>query len=49
MTFVENGTKVAALTPKTFVFVREKSAGDPAVDLITTVNVPALVRRASLN
>lgn len=42
VTFVENGTKVAAYTPKTFVFLREKSVGDPTVDRITTVNVPAL-------
>lgn len=42
VTFVENGTKVAAYTPKTFVFLPEKSVGDPAIDPITTVNVPAL-------
>lgn len=45
VTFVENGTKVAALTPKTFVFVPEKSAGDPSVDLVTTVNIPAVVSK----
>ncbi|MCI4386875.1 hypothetical protein PGIGA_G00067810 [Pangasianodon gigas] len=42
VTFVENGTKVSALTPKTFVFVPEMSAGDPNVDLVTTVNIPAV-------
>ncbi|KAB5549199.1 hypothetical protein PHYPO_G00064640 [Pangasianodon hypophthalmus] len=42
VTFVENGTKVSALTPKTFVFVPEMSAGDPSVDLVTTVNIPAV-------
>ncbi|XP_053333820.1 lysosome membrane protein 2-like [Clarias gariepinus] len=40
--FAENGTKVSALTTKTFVFVPEMSAGDPSVDLITTVNIPAI-------
>lgn len=43
VTFVENGTKVSALTPKTFVFVPEMSAGDPSVDQVTTVNIPAIV------
>ncbi|TSK72060.1 Lysosome membrane protein 2 [Bagarius yarrelli] len=42
VTFVENGSKVAALTPKTFVFVPEMSAGDPSVDSITTINIPAV-------
>uniref|UniRef100_A0AAR2JVJ0 Scavenger receptor class B, member 1 n=1 Tax=Pygocentrus nattereri TaxID=42514 RepID=A0AAR2JVJ0_PYGNA len=42
VTFVENGTKVSALTPKTFVFVPEMSAGDPRVDSVTTVNIPAV-------
>lgn len=40
---MENGSKVSALTPKTFVFVPEMSAGDPSVDLVTTVNIPAVV------
>ncbi|KAF5894663.1 lysosome membrane protein 2-like, partial [Clarias magur] len=42
VTFVENGAKVSALTRKTFVFVPEMSAGDPSVDLVTTVNIPAV-------
>ncbi|KAG1962712.1 lysosome membrane protein 2 isoform X2 [Pimephales promelas] len=42
VSFVENGTKVAAYTPKYFVFVREKSVGDPSVDMVTTVNIPAV-------
>lgn len=42
--FVDNGTKVAACTPKFFVFVPEKSVGDPSVDTVTTVNIPAVVR-----
>ncbi|CAL8322393.1 unnamed protein product [Lota lota] len=41
VTVVENGMKVSAYSPKTFVFLREKSVGDPAVDAITTVNIPA--------
>lgn len=43
VTFLENGTKVYALNPKTFVFVPEKSAGDPKVDILTTVNIPYVV------
>ncbi|TRY97131.1 hypothetical protein DNTS_032787 [Danionella cerebrum] len=42
VSFVDNGSKVAAYTPKIFVFVREKSVGDPSVDLVTTVNIPAV-------
>lgn len=41
VTMVENGTMVAAYNTKSFVFLREKSVGDPAVDSITTVNIPA--------
>ncbi|XP_056146581.1 lysosome membrane protein 2 [Lampris incognitus] len=41
VTMVENGSKVSAYNPKTFVFSRERSVGDPAVDAITTVNIPA--------
>ncbi|XP_034048827.1 lysosome membrane protein 2-like isoform X2 [Thalassophryne amazonica] len=40
VSMVENGTRVSAYTTKSFVFLREKSVGDPAVDLITTVNIP---------
>ncbi|XP_048021392.1 lysosome membrane protein 2 [Megalobrama amblycephala] len=42
VSFVDNGTKVAAYTPKFFVFVREKSVGDPSVDMVTTLNIPAV-------
>uniref|UniRef100_A0AAY4ERW3 Uncharacterized protein n=1 Tax=Denticeps clupeoides TaxID=299321 RepID=A0AAY4ERW3_9TELE len=42
VTFFENGTRVAAYTPKTFVFLPERSVGDPDVELITTVNIPAV-------
>lgn len=40
---VENGTRVSAYNTKSFVFLPEKSVGDPSVDSITTVNIPALV------
>uniref|UniRef100_A0A668UME2 Scavenger receptor class B, member 1 n=1 Tax=Oreochromis aureus TaxID=47969 RepID=A0A668UME2_OREAU len=43
VTFLENGTKVYALNPKTFVFVPEKSVGDPQVDIVRTVNIPLVV------
>ncbi|KAG2465803.1 SCRB2 protein, partial [Polypterus senegalus] len=42
VTFLENGTKVAALSPKTFVFQPDMSAGDPEIDQVTTVNIPAV-------
>nr|XP_046231033.1 lysosome membrane protein 2-like isoform X2 [Scatophagus argus] len=41
VSMVENGTKVSAYNTKSFVFLRERSVGDPAVDNITTVNIPA--------
>uniref|UniRef100_A0A3Q2U002 Lysosome membrane protein 2 n=1 Tax=Fundulus heteroclitus TaxID=8078 RepID=A0A3Q2U002_FUNHE len=40
VTMVENGTKVLAYNTRSFVFLRDKSVGDPAVDAITTVNIP---------
>lgn len=40
---MENGTKVSAYNTKSFVFLREKSVGDPTVDTITNVNIPAWV------
>ncbi|XP_061119319.1 lysosome membrane protein 2-like [Conger conger] len=42
VTFVDNGTKVSAHTAKSFVFLPEQSVGDPEVDLVTTINIPAL-------
>ncbi|XP_007895114.2 lysosome membrane protein 2c [Callorhinchus milii] len=42
VTFAENGSAVSALTPKTYVFVPDMSVGDPKVDLISTVNIPAV-------
>ncbi|XP_051268495.1 lysosome membrane protein 2 isoform X1 [Dicentrarchus labrax] len=41
VSMVDNGTKVSAYTIKSFVFLREKSVGDPTEDMITTVNIPA--------
>lgn len=41
--FLDNGTKVSALNPKTYVFEPQKSVGDPEVDLIRTINIPAVV------
>ncbi|XP_010875514.1 lysosome membrane protein 2a isoform X2 [Esox lucius] len=49
VTFLENGTKVYALNPKSFVFVPEKSSGDPEVDILTTVNIPAVAVMSELN
>lgn len=43
VTMVENDTMVSAYNVKSFVFLREKSVGDPAEDNITTVNIPAWV------
>ncbi|XP_035463215.2 lysosome membrane protein 2 isoform X1 [Scophthalmus maximus] len=41
VSMVDNGTMVSAYNTKSFVFLRERSVGDPAVDNITTVNIPA--------
>ena len=43
VTFVENGTMVSAFNPKTFVFLPKESVGDPAKDIITTINIPNVV------
>nr|XP_056711647.1 lysosome membrane protein 2 [Euleptes europaea] len=40
---LDNGTKVSFFNPRTYVFIPEKSVGDPQVDLIRTVNLPAVV------
>ncbi|XP_013994409.1 lysosome membrane protein 2 [Salmo salar] len=42
VTFVDNGTRVSAYQPKTFVFLPERSVGDPDDDMITTINIPAV-------
>nr|BAM36398.1 CD36 antigen [Oplegnathus fasciatus] len=41
VSMLENDLKVSAYNTKSFVFLRERSVGDPAVDSITTVNIPA--------
>ncbi|TNN55536.1 Lysosome membrane protein 2 [Liparis tanakae] len=41
VTMLEDDKMVSAYNYKSFVFLREKSVGDPAVDNITTVNIPA--------
>ncbi|XP_070706478.1 lysosome membrane protein 2-like isoform X2 [Pempheris klunzingeri] len=41
VSMLETGGMVSAYNTKSFVFLREKSVGDPAVDSITTVNIPA--------
>lgn len=40
---LDNNTKVSAYNAKSFVFLRDKSVGDPDVDNITTVNIPIWV------
>lgn len=40
---VEGRKLVSGYNVKSFVFLSEKSVGDPAVDSITTVNIPAWV------
>lgn len=42
VSFLDNGTKVAAVNTKTYIFQRNMSRG-PESDLIRTVNVPAMV------
>uniref|UniRef100_A0AAY4C362 Uncharacterized protein n=1 Tax=Denticeps clupeoides TaxID=299321 RepID=A0AAY4C362_9TELE len=49
VTFLENGTKIFALNPKSFVFVRNMSVGNPEVDLLTTVNIPVVAVMSELN
>ncbi|XP_053260372.1 lysosome membrane protein 2 isoform X1 [Podarcis raffonei] len=41
--FLDNGTKVSSLNPKTYFFEPEMSVGDPEAHLIRTINMPALV------
>lgn len=45
--FQENGTKVAAVNTKTYIFQPEMSHG-PESDLIRTINIPAVVRDPNL-
>lgn len=41
--FMDNGTKVAAVNPKTYIFEPNMSRGSED-DIIRTVNIPAMVR-----
>lgn len=45
--FLENGTEVSAVNPKTYVFDSILSKGNPSTDLIRTVNIPVVVRSQS--
>lgn len=49
VSMVENGTLVSAYNVKSFVFLREKSVGDPTVDNITTVDIPAWAAMNKVN
>lgn len=41
--FGDNGTTVTAVSNKAYVFERNQSVGDPKIDLIRTLNIPAVV------
>ncbi|XP_004647481.1 lysosome membrane protein 2 [Octodon degus] len=41
--FGDNGTTISAVSNKAYVFERNQSVGDPEVDLIRTLNIPALM------
>uniref|UniRef100_H3CQ15 Scavenger receptor class B, member 2a n=1 Tax=Tetraodon nigroviridis TaxID=99883 RepID=H3CQ15_TETNG len=51
VSMVQNGTRVSAHTIKSFVFLPERSVGDPSGDNITTVNIPvwAVMNKVSGN
>ncbi|KAI4536121.1 hypothetical protein MG293_013513 [Ovis ammon polii] len=40
--FGDNGTTISAVSNKAYVFERDKSVGDPKIDLLRTINIPAL-------
>ncbi|KAF6372432.1 scavenger receptor class B member 2 [Rhinolophus ferrumequinum] len=40
--FGDNGTTISAVSNKAYVFVRNQSVGDSKIDLIRTVNIPAV-------
>ncbi|XP_022361828.1 lysosome membrane protein 2 isoform X2 [Enhydra lutris kenyoni] len=40
--FGDNGTTISAVSNKAYVFERNQSVGDPKVDLIRTLNIPAV-------
>lgn len=43
--FGDNGTTISAVSNKAYVFVRDQSVGDPKIDLIRTLNIPAVVSK----
>lgn len=43
--FGDNGTTISAVSNKAYVFERNQSVGDPKVDLIRTLNIPAVVSK----
>lgn len=47
VTFQANGTRVAAVNTKTYIFQPEMSRG-PESDLIRTINIPAVVRDTNM-
>uniref|UniRef100_A0A8C8WDR2 Scavenger receptor class B member 2 n=1 Tax=Panthera leo TaxID=9689 RepID=A0A8C8WDR2_PANLE len=40
--FGDNGTTISAVNNKAYVFERNQSVGDPKIDLIRTLNIPAV-------
>lgn len=40
--FGDNGTTVTAVSNKAYIFERNQSVGDPKIDLIRTLNIPAV-------
>uniref|UniRef100_A0A673VFC1 Scavenger receptor class B member 2 n=1 Tax=Suricata suricatta TaxID=37032 RepID=A0A673VFC1_SURSU len=40
--FGDNGTTISAVSNKAYVFERNQSVGDPKIDLIRTLNIPAV-------
>ena len=40
--FGDNGTTISAVSNKAYVFERDKSVGDPKIDLLRTINILAL-------
>ncbi|XP_075058842.1 lysosome membrane protein 2 [Mixophyes fleayi] len=40
--FLENGTEVSAVSPKTYIFEPGKSVGNPNTDFIRTINIPLM-------
>lgn len=49
VTYLENGTKVFATNPKSFVFLPEMSSGNPEVDVVTIPNIPFIAIMNELN